>query len=65
MLETMSFNDVGTFLRTSQQEKVDVDLAIENIRAESWKEWPNEAGVCMAHLYRYLHVQLRKQQSRT
>jgi hypothetical protein len=53
MLETMSINDAGTFLRTSQQEKADVDLAIENIRAELWKEWPNEAGVCIANLCRH------------
>lgn len=41
----MSFNNAGTFLRTRDQEEEDIDLNISNIKAELWKDWPNEAGV--------------------
>ena len=54
MTDSITLNDVGTFLRTGLQEKDDVAMAISNIQAESWKNWPNEAGVRRGPIPRYL-----------
>lgn len=56
MTGSFSLNDAGTFLRTGLQEKEDVALAISNIQAESWKNWPNEAGVRQGPIPRYFAI---------
>lgn len=41
----MTINEEGTFRRTGTEEKQDTAQAIENLKAELWTSWPNEAGV--------------------
>lgn len=41
----MAINASGRFRRAEDAEKEDTEKLIDNIKAESWKSWPNEAGV--------------------
>jgi hypothetical protein len=40
-----SFSSSGTFHRLASDEEQDAKATMENFHAESWKDWPNEAGV--------------------
>lgn len=41
----MALNATSTHHRTVEDELVDAQLAMDNLLNESWKDWPNEAGV--------------------
>lgn len=41
----MSVNDPGTHIRRAEDEARDHEQAVDNLLHESWKQWPNEAGV--------------------
>lgn len=41
----MALNETSTHLRTAEDELTDIELAKDNLLKESWKNWPNQAGV--------------------
>jgi hypothetical protein len=41
----MALNETRTHVRTAQDELADMELAEDNLLKESWKSWPNKAGV--------------------
>ena len=41
----MTVNTSGTFRRAEETEREDTEQLMDNVKAESWKSWPNEAGV--------------------
>lgn len=41
----MAVNATGPFRRTAQGLEQDRAQQVANMHAESWKTWPNEAGV--------------------
>ena len=41
----MALNEAGILRRTREDEVEDSSQVTQNILDESWKDWPNEAGV--------------------
>lgn len=41
----MAVNALGLVHRTVRNEKEDKEQILHNIQNESWKDWPNQAGV--------------------